>query len=106
MNTRQEDVFLYGVQETVDDVLNGFNGTIFAYGQTGSGKTFTMVCRRCPNLTDRQMGADIDDPDGRGLIPRITDQIFTSILTSSPAELEFTVKASYLEVRPACPAPR
>ena len=45
------------------------------------------------------MGADIDDADGRGLIPRITDQIFTSILTSSATELEFTVKASYLEVR-------
>ena len=26
----------------VDNVLNGFNGTIFAYGQTGTGKTFTM----------------------------------------------------------------
>lgn len=26
----------------IDDVLNGYNGTIFAYGPTGSGKTFTM----------------------------------------------------------------
>ena len=26
----------------IDDVLDGFNSTIFAYGQTGSGKTFTM----------------------------------------------------------------
>ena len=54
MDTRQQDVFLYGVQDTVDDVLNGFNGTIFAYGQTGSGKTYTMVRRgdrAC--LTDR-----------------------------------------------------
>ena len=29
-------------KETVEDVLNGYNGTIFAFGQTGSGKTFTM----------------------------------------------------------------
>ena len=28
--------------ETINDVLNGYNGTIFAYGQTGSGKTYTM----------------------------------------------------------------
>lgn len=29
----------------VDNVLEGYNGTIFAYGQTGCGKTFTMqVC--------------------------------------------------------------
>lgn len=27
----------------VQDVLQGYNGTIFAYGQTSSGKTFTMV---------------------------------------------------------------
>lgn len=25
------------------DVLDGYNGTVFAYGQTGSGKTFTMM---------------------------------------------------------------
>ena len=54
MDTRQQDVFLYGVQDTVDDVLNGFNGTIFAYGQTGSGKTYTMVRRADrTQLTDR-----------------------------------------------------
>ena len=27
----------------VEDVLDGYNGTVFAYGQTGSGKTFTMM---------------------------------------------------------------
>lgn len=27
----------------VQDVLNGYNGTVFAYGATGAGKTFTMV---------------------------------------------------------------
>lgn len=43
MNTRQQDVFEFGIKETVDDVINGYNGTIFAYGQTGSGKTFTMM---------------------------------------------------------------
>ena len=26
----------------VQNVLEGYNGTIFAYGQTGTGKTFTM----------------------------------------------------------------
>lgn len=30
------------VVDSVNDVTNGFNSTIFAYGQTGSGKTFTM----------------------------------------------------------------
>lgn len=26
----------------VQDVLSGYNGTVFAYGQTSSGKTHTM----------------------------------------------------------------
>jgi kinesin family protein 5 len=34
---------IYGfVKESIQDVLKGFNSTIFAYGQTGSGKTYTM----------------------------------------------------------------
>jgi len=27
----------------VDDILEGYNGTVLAYGQTGSGKTHTMI---------------------------------------------------------------
>ena len=27
----------------VENVLEGYNGTIFAYGQTGCGKTYTMT---------------------------------------------------------------
>jgi hypothetical protein len=27
----------------VENVVEGYNGTIFAYGQTGCGKTFTMM---------------------------------------------------------------
>ena len=67
------------------DVLNGYNGTIFAYGQTGSGKTYTM------------MGSEIADEERRGIIPRITDQIFTSIMESPPTE-EYLVKVSYMEI--------
>ncbi|KAI0328591.1 kinesin heavy chain [Cubamyces sp. BRFM 1775] len=83
--TKQHEVFDYGVKDIVKDVLDGYNGTIFAYGQTGSGKTFTM------------MGADIDSPDLKGLIPRITEQIFQSIVESD-AHLEYLVKVSYMEI--------
>ncbi|EST09007.1 Kinesin, motor domain protein [Kalmanozyma brasiliensis GHG001] len=85
MNTAQRDVFEFGLKETVDDVLNGYNGTIFAYGQTGSGKTFTM------------MGADIDNDNLKGIVPRITEQIFENIM-ASPPHLEYLVKVSYLEI--------
>ncbi|KAG6814358.1 hypothetical protein H0H92_010944 [Tricholoma furcatifolium] len=85
MGTKQAEVFDYGVKDIVKDVLDGYNGTVFAYGQTGSGKTFTM------------MGADIDSDDLKGIIPRITEQIFQSIVESD-AHLEYLVKVSYMEI--------
>lgn len=85
MNSRQEDVFDFSIKSTVDDILNGYNGTVFAYGQTGAGKSYTM------------MGTDIDDMEGRGVIPRIVEQIFASIL-ASPGTIEYTVRVSYMEI--------
>ncbi|ESK97002.1 kinesin heavy chain [Moniliophthora roreri MCA 2997] len=85
MGTKQQEVFDYGVKDIVKDVLDGYNGTVFAYGQTGSGKTFTM------------MGADIDSEELKGIIPRITEQIFQSIVESD-AHLEYLVKVSYMEI--------
>lgn len=69
----------------MDDILNGYNGTVFAYGQTGAGKSYTM------------MGADIDDDEQRGIIPRIVEQMFASILRS-PGNIEYTVRVSYMEI--------
>ena len=42
-------------------------------------------------------GADIDNPELKGLIPRITEQIFQSIVESD-AHLEYLVKVSYMEI--------
>lgn len=33
MESRQHEVFDYSIKSTVEDVLNGYNGTVFAYGQ-------------------------------------------------------------------------
>jgi hypothetical protein len=41
-NATQEEVFNSCAVGICNDVLEGFNGTIFAYGQTGAGKTHTM----------------------------------------------------------------
>ena len=35
-------VFKSTVVPQIDEVLAGYNCTIFAYGQTGTGKTYTM----------------------------------------------------------------
>ncbi|AOW00514.1 P-loop containing nucleoside triphosphate hydrolase protein [Yarrowia lipolytica] len=82
--SQQADVFEYCLKETVDDLLNGYNGTVFAYGQTGSGKTYTMM-------------GDIDHAERRGAIPRMVDQIFEQIFASSQ-DIEYMVKVSYMEI--------
>ena len=51
----------------IEDIMAGYNGTIFAYGQTGSGKTFTMY------------GEDIFDDSQMGIVPRAAKQIFNFI---------------------------
>jgi kinesin family protein 5 len=85
MDCKQQDIFDFSIRPTVDDILNGYNGTVFAYGQTGAGKSYTM------------MGTNIDDDVGRGVIPRIVEQIFESIMTS-PSTIEYTVRVSYMEI--------
>ena len=40
---KQRDVYDETAHPLIEEVLNGFNGTIFAYGQTGCGKSFTMM---------------------------------------------------------------
>jgi len=67
----------------VDNVMEGFNGTVFAYGQTGAGKSFTME------------GAP-DPPELRGIIPNSFKHIFDKI--SNTENKQYLVRASYLEI--------
>lgn len=38
----QKDLFDQAIVPIVNEVLEGYNCTIFAYGQTGTGKTYSM----------------------------------------------------------------
>ena len=40
--SKQKDLFDHAISPIVNEVLEGYNCTIFAYGQTGTGKTYTM----------------------------------------------------------------
>ncbi|RMZ56159.1 hypothetical protein APUTEX25_004583, partial [Auxenochlorella protothecoides] len=85
----EERLYDSTVAPLVEEMLEGFNCTIFAYGQTGTGKTYTMT------------GGDLaqgsaEMTDSAGVIPRAIHQVF-SYLESLGAQ-EFTVKASYLEL--------
>ena len=66
----------------IENVLEGYNGTIFAYGQTGCGKTFTM--------------AGGNSEDTRGVIPRTFRQIMT--ITAGEKEKKHLIQCSYIEI--------
>ena len=46
---------------------------------------------------DSMMGPNIDDVDMKGIIPRIAERAFDAIM-NSPANLEYLVKVSYMEI--------
>jgi kinesin family protein 5 len=82
--TQQCEFYKESAAHIVQDVLNGYNGTILAYGQTGSGKTYSMM-------------GELTNPDLQGITPRIVYSIFQTIM-SAPSNLEFTVKVSFMEI--------
>lgn len=49
-NSKQVDVYKVVAAPLVEEVLAGYNCTVFAYGQTGTGKTFTMEGERHDDL--------------------------------------------------------
>ncbi|CEG50308.1 kinesin heavy chain [Plasmopara halstedii] len=81
----QKTVFENVALPVVQDIMAGYNATIFAYGQTSSGKTYTME------------GANIDDPELQGIIPRTATEIFNNVLNADE-NMEFIVKVSYIEI--------
>ncbi|KAL8592600.1 hypothetical protein ACOMHN_026530 [Nucella lapillus] len=81
--TNQDEVFQAVAKPVIDNVLQGYNGTVFAYGQTGSGKTFTIT-----GGAERYLD--------RGLIPRSLSYIYEQ--AEKNPDLTFTVHISYLEI--------
>jgi kinesin family protein 3/17 len=61
-DSAQMDVYNRVARPIVENVLEGYNGTIFAYGQTGTGKTFTMEGNRSvPELKGKISGFFFSD---------------------------------------------
>lgn len=48
--SRQTEVYHSVVAPLIEEVLAGYNCTVFAYGQTGTGKTHTMVGDEIPTM--------------------------------------------------------
>ncbi|KAJ8365617.1 hypothetical protein SKAU_G00144480 [Synaphobranchus kaupii] len=87
---KQIEVYRNVVCPILDEVIMGYNCTVFAYGQTGTGKTFTMEGERS---SDGEFTWE-EDPLA-GIIPRTLHQIFEKLSTNGT---EFSVKVSLLEI--------
>ncbi|KAG0048767.1 kinesin motor protein cin8 [Gryganskiella cystojenkinii] len=83
----QEQIYNEVVTPILDEVLTGYNCTIFAYGQTGTGKTFTMEGDLRDNFGECSRDA--------GIIPRTLYQLFAIL---ERRETEYTVRVSFLEL--------
>uniref|UniRef100_A0A671M916 Kinesin-like protein KIF11 n=1 Tax=Sinocyclocheilus anshuiensis TaxID=1608454 RepID=A0A671M916_9TELE len=89
-SAKQIDVYRSVVCPILDEVIMGYNCTVFAYGQTGTGKSFTMEGERSPN----EEFTWEEDPLA-GIIPRTLHQIFEKLSNNGT---EFSVKVSLLEI--------
>lgn len=76
------------VQPILEEVVQGYNCTLFAYGQTGTGKTYTMQGDLTPSVT----GGPCADA---GMIPRVLSRLYQYLETSVA---DYSVKLSYVEL--------
>ncbi|XP_037086558.1 kinesin-like protein KIF3A [Pollicipes pollicipes] len=83
-DSKQFDIYNQVARPIVENVLEGYNGTIFAYGQTGTGKTFTMEGVR--SVAEK-----------KGIIPNSFAHIFGHI-SKAAGDTKFLVRVSYLEI--------
>jgi hypothetical protein len=89
-NCTQRDIYDSAAAAIVDDVLEGFNGTIFAYGQTGAGKSFTMEGMKEWRAANK--------PELRGIIPNAMEHIFERVAADSGDNTQWLIRCSYLEI--------
>ncbi|ESN96200.1 hypothetical protein HELRODRAFT_68075 [Helobdella robusta] len=89
-NSKQIELYRSVVVPILEEVLMGYNCTIFAYGQTGTGKTFTMEGERSEDTS-----VSWEEDPLAGVIPRVMNQLFSRLQMQG---LEFTVRVSFLEI--------
>lgn len=77
-----QEVYDKVVKNSIDQLMDGFNATVFAYGMTGSGKTYSMSGTR-------------EEP---GVIPLSINEIFNRIDNSDKNTFNYEIKCSYLEI--------
>ncbi|XP_063902102.1 kinesin-like protein KIF11-A [Zophobas morio] len=84
----QLDVYKRVAVHSIEEMLKGYDCTIFAYGQTGTGKTYTMEGR-----PSRETKWDVNSD--AGLIPRVCQHLFEEL---ENIDSEYSVQISYVEL--------
>jgi kinesin family protein 11 len=86
--SQQRSLYDQAIVPIVNEVLEGFNCTIFAYGQTGTGKTYTME-------GGGRISKNGELPTNAGVIPRAVRQI---IDTLEAQNADYSMKVTFLEL--------
>ncbi|KAK0090601.1 hypothetical protein PV325_010567 [Microctonus aethiopoides] len=89
-SSKQLDVYNAVVSPLLDEVLAGYNCTVFAYGQTGTGKTFTM------EGLSNDPAIHWQSDTTAGIIPRSLSHLFDELRMLESQE--YTVRVSFLEL--------
>ena len=76
----QEKIFNCTTKILIDNIINGYNGTVFAYGATGAGKTYTML----------------GDEENPGIMPLTINELFKKIVYFTTRE--YLIKLWYIEI--------
>jgi len=77
----QQNFYEKVAKDTINEVMCGYNGTIFAYGPTGTGKTYSMI------------GSLPFNDYTMGIVPRTANYIFDQVLQNSQNNIEIRVSA-------------
>ncbi|KAA8894875.1 P-loop containing nucleoside triphosphate hydrolase protein [Sphaerosporella brunnea] len=83
----QQRIYDHVVAPLLNEVLDGYNCTIFAYGQTGTGKTYTMTGDMSDNFGSYA--------DFAGIIPRVLYKLFERF---GKVDGDRSVKCSFIEL--------
>ncbi|KAJ0987711.1 hypothetical protein J5N97_006067 [Dioscorea zingiberensis] len=86
-SSKQKELYNQAISPVVNEVLEGYNCTIFAYGQTGTGKTYTMEGGRITR--------NGEFPSDAGVIPRAVKQIFDMLEMQNT---DYSMKVTFLEL--------
>ncbi|RZC93239.1 hypothetical protein C5167_030360 [Papaver somniferum] len=84
---QQRSIYDHAISPIVNEVLEGFNCTVFAYGQTGTGKTYTM------EGGIKTKGGELSAE--AGVIPRAVKQIFDTL---EAQKADYSMKVTFLEL--------